>query len=105
MPVDKCFSVLGSSLRLRIIEQLKERPMNVNELAEALGEERSNVSHSLAMLRNCNFVSSKKKGRQSIYSLGKSVVNDLKKTGTLLELMEAHMEQHCGKKCGPEEKK
>ncbi len=105
VPVEKCFSVLGSALRIRIIEALKEKPASVSGLSSRLKEERSNVSHSLAMLKRCNFVVSEKKGRQQIYSLSNCIVNDMKKTGTLLEIMEMHAKHHCHGKCRQEEAK
>ncbi len=99
VPVDRCFSVLGNPLRLKIIAELKKNPMSVSELASKLKEERSNVSHSLALLKRCNFVKVEKNGRKSVYSLSNCIVNDLKMRGTLIEIMEMHIKQHCGSKC------
>lgn len=97
--VQKCFSVLGNSLRVRIISSLKNQFMTVKELAERLKVDRSNVSHSLAMLRECGFVDVEKKGRERVYSLSSCIVNDMKVTGNIFELMEYHVKHHCRKKC------
>jgi len=97
--VQKCFSVLGNELRAKIIEGLKAKPMGVSELAESLGEERSNVSHSLSMLKDCGFVSAEKRGRERVYSLTSCIVSDMKVTGNIFELMEHHIKHHCGGKC------
>ena len=99
MAVQKCFSVLGNELRTKIIAKLKENPMGVNGLAESLGEERSNVSHSLAMLKECGFVGVEKKGRERVYSLTNCIASDMKLTGNIFELMEYHMKHHCKCKC------
>ena len=98
-PVQKCFSVLGNELRAGIISALKAGPMGVNELADGLGRERSNVSHSLSVLRECGFVNAEKKGRERVYSLSKCIVGDMKVTGNIFELMEYHIKHHCCEKC------
>ena len=97
--VQKCFSVLGNELRARIIAALEGKPMGVNELALMLGEERSNVSHSLSMLKECGFVEAEKKGRERIYSLSSCIVSDMKVTGNIFELMEYHIKHHCKLRC------
>ncbi|MEM0360050.1 MAG: metalloregulator ArsR/SmtB family transcription factor [Candidatus Diapherotrites archaeon] len=102
--VQKCFSVLGNDLRMEILLALERKPMTVSELSEKLGAERSNVSHSLSMLKKCRFIRAEKKGRERVYFLEKCVLNDLKRKANLIELMEFHVKHHCGKKCGGSEK-
>jgi len=97
--VQKCFAVLGNDLRASILEALKSGPMGVNELAEYIGEDRSNVSHSLAILKNCGFVDVKKSGRKRLYSLSSCIVSDMKVTGNIFELMEYHITHHCHGSC------
>ncbi|MCX6801531.1 MAG: metalloregulator ArsR/SmtB family transcription factor [Candidatus Diapherotrites archaeon] len=97
--IQKCFSVLGNDLRMEILKALEKKSMTVTELTDKLKAERTNVSHSLSMLKNCKFVKDEKKGRERVYSLEKSVLGDLKRRGNLLELMEFHMKHQCGKKC------
>lgn len=100
MGIQKCFSVLGNELRVKIIETLKEKPMGVTELTSAVEADRTNVSHSLAMLKECGFVEVEKKGRERVYSLSNCIVNDLKVTGNIFELMEHHMKHRCKSRCG-----
>jgi len=100
MSIRKCFSVLGNELRMKIIDTLKTESMTVNDLSEKLGVERTNVSHSLAMLKECDFVSVEKNGRERIYSLSSCIVSDMQVTGNIFELMEYHMKHHCKQKCG-----
>ena len=100
MGIQKCFSVLGNELRVKIIEALKEKPMGVNDLTEKVNADRTNVSHSLAMLKECGFVEAEKRGRERVYSLSNCIVNDLKVTGNIFELMEHHMKHRCKARCG-----
>ena len=100
MGVQQCFSVLGNELRIKIIEALKEKPMGVNDLAEKVNADRTNVSHSLAMLKECGFVHAEKNGRERVYSLSSCIVSDMKVTGNIFELMQYHMEHHCKSRCG-----
>jgi len=50
---------LAHPLRCRIVELLAEKPMHINEIAKALGEERRLVSYHLFTLEEYGFVSSK----------------------------------------------
>jgi len=99
MGIQKCFSVLGNELRIKIIGALKEQPMGVSELTAAVNADRTNVSHSLAMLKECGFVEVEKKGRERVYSLSSCIVSDMKVTGNIFELMQYHMEHHCKSRC------
>lgn len=64
-----CFETVANEVRMHILHLLKNKPMNVNELTEQLGIERTRVSHSLQMLRDCKFVKVEKKGKERIYEL------------------------------------
>ena len=72
-----------------------EKPMSVNELAEALGQEQSMVSHNLKPLLECNFVFIQKQGKRSVYSANQETVD------TLFKAVEAHAKKYCptGGKC------
>ncbi len=100
LSVQKCFSVLGNDLRAGILEKLKHGSMSVSQLSAKLGVERSNVSHSLSLLRCCGFVDVKKIGRERLYSLSSCIVSDMKVTGNIFELMEYHISHHCHGNCG-----
>lgn len=68
----KFFLALGDETRLRIIEILRGKKMNVGELCEELRREQSYVSHHLACLRNCGIVKTEKSGKYVYYSLNGS---------------------------------
>lgn len=84
------FSTLANPTRLAIIERLIDQPMNVTDLAEALGQEQSMISHNLRPLIHCNFVNAERKGKQRIYSVNIETVEPL------VEVVENHAKRHCG---------
>jgi len=96
-----CFETLANELRVQILKKLKKKPMNVNELVEQLGVERTRVSHSLQMLRECKFVIVKKQGKERIYDLNKDSPLCSKKYTTVFEAIISHKEKNCEacKKC------
>jgi DNA-binding transcriptional ArsR family regulator len=84
------FSTLANPTRLAIIEKLDERPMNVNELVEALQQEQSMVSHNLRPLVQCKLVHVRREGKNRVYRLNKNTV------GPLLATVENHYVKYCG---------
>ena len=89
------FVNLANPARLAILEQLMKKPMSVNELAEAIEQEQSMVSHNLKPLLECNFVYTEPDGKKRIYSVNKETV------GTLFKAVENHAKKFCptGGKC------
>jgi len=73
-------SALANPTRLAIIELLKENPLNSSGIADALGLDRTMISHNLKQLVRCNFVSVKREGKQRIYSLNKTTIEPLFQT-------------------------
>lgn len=68
------FRSLANPLKLKIINKLMKKSMNVNELTSSLNEEQSKISHALSPLKSCNIVSVKKDGKERIYTLNKKIV-------------------------------
>jgi DNA-binding transcriptional ArsR family regulator len=91
----KFFNNLSNPTRLATLEKLMEKPMSVNELAEALGQEQSMISHNLKPLLKCNFIFIQKQGKKRVYSVNQETV------GTLFRAVETHAEKYCptGGKC------
>ena len=83
------FETLGTKLKIDIIDALNEKQLSVNELAKALNQERSKVSHALLSLYECGFVDVKKEGKSRIYSLNKETILPL------LSLIEKHVKKYC----------
>lgn len=83
------FETLGTKLKMDIIENLRNKPLPVNELTKRCHEERSKVSHALLSLLQCGFVHAKKDGKKRLYSLNKDTVVPL------LDLAETHVKKYC----------
>jgi ArsR family transcriptional regulator, nickel/cobalt-responsive transcriptional repressor len=60
---------LATPSRVRILGRLREGPMTVNELAQAVQMEPSAVSHQLRLLRHLRFVVGQRQGRHVMYDL------------------------------------
>jgi len=85
----KFFNNLSNPTRLALVEKLMENPMSVNELAEALGQEQSMISHNLKPLLQCNFIFSKKQGKKHIYSPNTETID------ALFTVINRHAERYC----------
>lgn len=83
------FSTLANPTRLAILEKLRGTKMSVTDLAEALGQEQSMVSHNLRTLERCNLVSSERRGKEKMYSVNRETVEGL------FRVVETHAERHC----------
>ncbi len=94
-PYHECFDTFANELRWRILENLKEKPMSVNELAEKTGAERSNVSHNLQTLRLCNIVSVRDEGKNRIYFIKDAAILREIESGTALKAFDMHIETFC----------
>lgn len=70
---------LGSTIAplQRIIRLLEDGERTVGELVEALGEPQPRVSTHLACLRHCGFVETERRGREIIYRLALTGLEDL----------------------------
>lgn len=85
------FNTLANSLRMKIILSLRKKEKSVTELSKDLKLEQSKLSHALAVLRCCNIVKVKQKGKQRIYLLNKDTIIPM------LKLIEKHATNHCEK--------
>ncbi len=92
-----CFETFANPLRTRILKVLEQKPMNVSELTSTLEVERTRVSHSLAILRNCNVIIMEKQGKQRICKLNKKSVLHSKeqKKGDFFSIIKEHKQQQC----------
>ena len=87
------FETISTKIRLEVLELLKNKPMSVNEIADALKEEQSKVSHNLKSLAGCHILDVKQEGKKRIYSLNKDTIVPL------IELVEKHVLNHCKGHC------
>lgn len=65
----KMFSVLSNPHRVRIVEELRQGELSVNNLQEILGISHSAVSQQLAVLRSHRLVVERREGRNVFYHL------------------------------------
>lgn len=68
------FKILSVDKRIEIIELLKETPLSVNALAEALGVTQSAVSQHLRVLKAAGLVSDERQGYWIYYSLNREAL-------------------------------
>ncbi len=93
------FSNLANPTRLAAIEKLMEQPMSVNELAAALGQEQSMVSHNLRPLVECNLITIHREGKKHVYTANTETMS------LIFGVVENHALKFCptGGKCLKEE--
>jgi DNA-binding transcriptional ArsR family regulator len=63
------FKALAHPLRIRILDELRNGEVGVNELCVRLDVEQSTLSQQLAVLRNRNIVVGRKDGQSVLYSV------------------------------------
>lgn len=71
------FKALAHPLRIRILELLRDGPMSVTQIQEAMGAPASSVSQQLAVLRGRNIVTTERRRTTIIYRVADTVVFDL----------------------------
>ena len=89
------FTNLANPTRLAAIEQLMQQPMSVNQLATALGQEQSMISHNLKPLLECNLITIHKQGKKHIYTVNEETLNPI------FAAIQNHAQKFCptGGKC------
>jgi ArsR family transcriptional regulator, cadmium/lead-responsive transcriptional repressor len=87
------FGNLANPIKIRIIEELKKRPLTVSELSKKTGEEQSKISHALANLKECSIVTFEKNGKNRLYSLNKKTILPI------LKILDKHKTKHCKGAC------
>jgi DNA-binding transcriptional ArsR family regulator len=66
-----------------------QKPMNVTELATALGQEQSMISHNLKPLLECNLITIQKQGKQHIYTPNKETLSPI------FDAIQNHAQKFC----------
>lgn len=83
---------LADPTRLLIINELRDGPRSVGDLAEALGISQPNVSRHLAMLRDRGFVTAERFGSSVHYALASPKI--LRAMDLLREFMTEELGRH-----------
>lgn len=74
--MNKVFKALADPTRRRVLELLRQRPMSAGELAEEFSFAKPTMSAHFAVLREAELVDAHKDGKQVIYQLRLSVLED-----------------------------
>lgn len=74
--MSKVFKALSDPTRRRVLELLRRRSMNAGELAEHFEFSKPTMSQHFAVLREAGLVEAQKRGKQVIYRLQLSVLED-----------------------------
>ncbi|MEP0806073.1 MAG: winged helix-turn-helix transcriptional regulator [Chloroflexota bacterium] len=82
---------MGNAARLKIIHILRERPMNVGEIAESTGYRHSLVSRQLSILRNVGVVECRRQGNEMIYQLADKTIGEV--CDLVRKALTAHMQK------------
>ena len=82
------FKTIANKTRFTIVNTLKEKSKNVNEICKDTGYEQSLVSHNLKMLKSTGFVGVKQEGKYRVYSLDKENISPM------LQAIERHITKH-----------
>ena len=93
------FNNLSNPTRLAALEQLIDKSMSVTELAAALDQEQSMISHNLKPLLQCNLITVQKQGKKHLYTANQETLNPI------FHAIQNHAEKFCpsGGKCLREE--
>ncbi len=70
------FKALSDPTRRRVLELLRQRPMSAGELAAEFDVSKPTMSAHFAVLREANLVTSHKDGKQVVYQIRMSVLED-----------------------------
>ncbi len=99
-PYSLCFETLSNELRIKVLKELKSGPKTVQELSDKLSVEQSRLSHSLQILKTCNYVESSIKGKKREYSLKAEILKNISKGEDIFSVIDNHVEKFCGSSCG-----
>ena len=83
------FGTLVSEPRLKIINLLRKGKKNVSEIIEELKMDQTAVSHNLARLKKCGFVTDEINGKFRYYKLNESTIKPI------IDNIDKHMSLHC----------
>jgi DNA-binding transcriptional ArsR family regulator len=70
------FKALSDPTRRRVLELLRERPMNAGELADCFDVSKPTMSAHFAVLREAGLIVSEKQGKSVVYELQMTVLED-----------------------------
>ena len=85
-------ATLGHPLRIRIIEELRGKELDVTSIYEALKEKQSKVSQQLSILRTQKMIVERREGRRIFYKIANEALPDWLLDG--LNIIQDHFEEN-----------
>jgi DNA-binding transcriptional ArsR family regulator len=87
------FRIIGEPMRIRLLDALRDGPLTINELSDALGASQQNVSKHVSVLAQAGIVAREKEGTrvrcsiadQTIFNLCEIVCGGLRQHVTELD--------------------
>ncbi len=86
---DFFLGTLANKTRIKILNELLVKDMNVSELTEAISVDQSTISNNIRRLKYCGFVTMRPEGKERIYSINHETV------GPLMKLINEHTRKFC----------
>lgn len=71
------FRVIGEPMRIRLLDALRDGPLTINELTEALGASQQNVSKHIGVLAQAGIVAREKDGNRVRCSIADQTIFEL----------------------------
>jgi DNA-binding transcriptional ArsR family regulator len=71
------FRVIGEPMRIRLLDALRDGPLTINELTEALGASQQNVSKHVGVLAQAGIVRREKDGNRVRCSIADETIFEL----------------------------
>lgn len=77
MSIENTFRALSDPTRHAMLKLLKKREMSAGEIGSRFDMTAPSISHHLAVLKGADLVSSRREGKEIIYSLNLSVFEEV----------------------------
>ncbi|NLT58454.1 MAG: winged helix-turn-helix transcriptional regulator [Clostridiales bacterium] len=77
MSLKKTFQALSDPTRREILSLLRERPLAAGDIAARFDLKAATISHHLGILRSAGLVSDERSGKNVIYELNLSVMEEI----------------------------
>ena len=72
--ITRFFTAMGDPIRLQIALLLRDKPLNVGDIADQFEISRPAISHHLRVLKDANILDSEKSGQEVYYTLNKEFI-------------------------------
>ncbi|PHI19287.1 transcriptional regulator [Lewinellaceae bacterium SD302] len=75
--MNSIFKALSDPTRRDILALLREKDRSAGEIADHFAISKPSISHHLDLLKRADLVSAERKGKQRIYSLNTSIIDEI----------------------------